>query len=55
MSRCTILAWARFIENQGRGLSLVDWTIAIASQELGAHVFTFDVDFAQQGLAVIPR
>ena len=49
------VAKTRFIENQGRGLSLVDWTIAIASQELGAHVFTFDTDFAQLGLAVIPR
>ena len=49
------LAWARFTENQGRGLSLVDWTIAIASQELSAHIFTFDTDFAQQGIAVIPR
>lgn len=48
-------AWTRFIESEGRGLSLVDWTIAIASQELGAHVFTFDTDFAQQGVAVIPR
>ena len=48
-------AWSRFMENQGRGLSLVDWTIAIASQELGAHVFTFDEDFVQQGVAVIPR
>ena len=48
-------AWTRFTENQGRGLSLVDWTIAIASRELGAHVFTFDEDFIQQGVAVIPR
>ena len=48
-------AWTRFIASEGRGLSLVDWTIAIASQELGAHVFTFDTDFAQQGIAVIPR
>lgn len=49
------LAWARFTGNQGQGLSFVDWTIAIASRELGAHVFTFDTDFAQQGHAVIPR
>ena len=46
-------AWTRFMENQG--LSFVNWTIAIASQELGAHVFTFDTDFAEQGVAVIPR
>ena len=48
-------AWTRFIENQGRGLSLVDWTIAIASRELGAPIFAFDADFAQQGLPVLPR
>ena len=48
-------AWVRFTETQGRGLSLVDWTITIASRELGAQVFTFDEDFIQQGVAVIPR
>lgn len=48
-------AWTRFTESRGQGLSFVDWTIAIASRELGAHIFTFDADFIQQGLPVVPR
>ena len=48
-------AWTRFMESEGRGLSMVDWTIAIASRELGANVFTFDTGFAESGITVIPR
>lgn len=48
-------AWDRFMAEQGRGLSFVDWTTAIASREMRAPVFTFDAGFAGQGLSVVPR
>lgn len=48
-------AWELLLRNQGTGLSLVDWTIALASSILDAPIFTFDGDFANQGLFVIPR
>ena len=48
-------AWERFMERRGSGLSFVDWTIVVASREISAAVFTFDSDFADEGLAVIPR
>ena len=47
-------AWGRFMAAQGRGLSFVDWTIAVASREMGAPVFTFDRGFANEGLPVAP-
>ena len=48
-------AWERYMANQGRGLSLVDWTVAVASREMSAPVFTFDGDFAKEGFLVVPR
>ena len=49
-------AWSLLTENQGEGLSLVDWTVALVSRRLDAQTFTFDGGFAnQQGLYVIPR
>lgn len=48
-------AWDRYLSSQGQGLSFVDWTTAIASYRLGAHVFTFDSGFARQGLPTVPR
>ena len=48
-------AWGRFISNRGQGLSFVDWTTVIVSQEIGAYVFTFDSGFAKQGCPVVPR
>ena len=48
-------AWDRFMDRRGRGLSFVDWTIVVASREMGAPVFTFDGGFAEEGLAVVPR
>ena len=48
-------AWDAFAAEQGRGLSLVDWTMALASREMSAPVFTFDADFAAQGIPVEPR
>ncbi len=40
---------------EGRGLSFVDWTIAVASREMGAPVFTFDSGFANEALPVLPH
>ena len=48
-------AWNRFMAEQGRGLSFVDWTTVVASREMGAPVFTFDGGFASEGLPVLPR
>ena len=48
-------AWELLLANQGAGLSFVDCTLALASRILNAPVFTFDGDFANQGLLVIPR
>lgn len=49
-------ALALLTANQGAGLSLVDWTVALVSRRLAAQTFTFDSDFAnQQGLYAIPR
>ena len=53
-SRTHSAAWDRYMAERGRGLSFVDWTIAVASREMGAPVFTFDGGFASQGLHVLP-
>ena len=50
-----IEAWRRLTANQGSGLSFVDWTAALVSRVIGAHVFTFDRAFADEGLPVLPR
>lgn len=47
-------AWDLYMAEQGRGLSFVDWTTAVASREIGAPVFTFDGGFASQGIHVLP-
>ena len=54
-SRVHDQAWDRYMADQGRGLSLVDWTTVVVSHEIRAPVFTFDGGFANQGLAVVPR
>lgn len=48
-------AWNLLMENQGAGLSFVDWTVALVSRNLDAHIFTFDSDFAKHALPVLPR
>ncbi len=49
-------AWSRFMAEQGRGMSFVDWTTAVASRQMeDAPVFTFDKGFADAGLPVVPR
>jgi predicted nucleic acid-binding protein len=47
-------AWRRLAANHGVGLGFVDWTTALVSTRLGAPVFTFDRDFAREGLSVVP-
>jgi predicted nucleic acid-binding protein len=44
----------RLLDSRGAGLSFVDWTVALASNTIGAHVFTFDSGFANQGVPVLP-
>ena len=53
-SRMHDAAWERFQTYRG-GLSLVDCTIAVASLNMDAPVFTFDGDFASEGFLVVPR
>lgn len=48
-------AWNNFTSHYGAGLGFVDWTAALVSRVLDAHIFTFDRGFANQGLPVIPR
>ena len=48
-------AWDRLVERQGAGLNFVDWTVALASEELDAVIFTFDGGFVNRGYSVIPR
>ena len=47
-------AWAEMENRAGRDLSLVDWTVLLAARRLGASVFTFDSDFFNEGVEVIP-
>lgn len=54
-SRVHDQAWDRYVADQGRGLSLVDWTTVVVSREMRAPVFTFDGGFTNQGLTVVPR
>lgn len=54
-SRMHAEAWDGFMAEQGRGLSFVDWTMAVASREMSAPVFTFDAGFATQGIPTEPR
>ena len=48
-------AMGRLMALQGQGLSFVDWTTAVASQEMSATVFTFDRGFANEALPVVPH
>ena len=47
-------AWRQYATHQGRDLNFVDWTTVVVSQGIGATIFTFDSDFANQGMPVIP-
>ncbi len=54
-SRVHTEAWDRYMAEQGRGLSFVDWTSVVLSRKMRVPVFTFDAGFANQGLAAVPR
>jgi predicted nucleic acid-binding protein len=48
-------AWAELEERQGKGLSLVDWSVVMAARELNGRIFAFDGGFAREGIAVLPE
>ena len=48
-------AMREFTSSEGRGLSLVDWTVVMAARIRSAHVFTFDSGIANSGIVVVPR
>ncbi len=48
-------AMAEYKAAEGRGLSLVDWTIVVVSRMMSARVFTFDAGMARQVVDAIPR
>ncbi len=48
-------AWRRFADSRGVGLNLVDWTVAVVAESMNAPIFTFDSDFGNRGLPVVPR
>lgn len=48
-------AMAEYKAVQGRGLSLVDWTIIVVSRLMSARVFTFDTGMTHQVVDAIPR
>ncbi len=48
-------AMAEYKAAEGRGLSLVDWTIVIVSRMMSACVFTFDAGMTHQVVDAIPR
>ena len=47
-------AWGELERMEGRGLNFVDWVVAVVARELSGNVFTFDSDFARQGVPVVP-
>jgi predicted nucleic acid-binding protein len=47
-------AWKRMLERNGARLSFVDWSTIVAAENARAVIFTFDQDFQQEGLIVIP-
>ena len=46
--------WNRMRDYGDSRLSLVDWSVIISAEVTRSAIFTFDSDFAQQGLTVIP-
>ena len=45
--------WRLYVSQQGQGMNFVDCSVAIAARKMGATIFTFDSDFANQGLPVV--
>ena len=48
------LTWERMQAGAGSRLSFVDWSVIVMAEQTRAAVFTFDSDFASEGLTVIP-
>ena len=47
--------WRRFADARGIGMNLVDWTVAVVSETLNAHICTFDRGFSNRGFSVVPH
>jgi predicted nucleic acid-binding protein len=47
-------AWRLYTSNRGEGMNFVDCSVAVAAREMGSPIFTFDSDFANYGLTVVP-
>ena len=46
--------WSRMESRGGARLSLVDWSVIVTAESTRSAIFTFDSDFALEGLTVIP-
>ncbi len=46
--------WSRMENRGGTRLSLVDWSVIVSAENTRSVIFTFDSDFALEGLTVIP-
>ena len=46
--------WNRMENHGGSRLSLVDWSVIVTAESARAAIFTFDSDFALEGLTVLP-
>ena len=46
-------AMREFIATDGRGLSLVDWTVVLVARLKSARIFTFDRRMANSGVSVV--
>lgn len=46
--------WRRMHSRGSSRLSLVDWSVIVNAENTRSAIFTFDSDFASEGLAVIP-
>ena len=45
--------WERMDASGGR-LNLVDWSVIVMAEQTRSAIFTFDSDFAKEGLRVVP-
>ena len=46
--------WKRMENRGGTQLSFVDWSVIVSAENIRSSIFTFDSDFALEGLTVIP-
>ena len=46
--------WQRMSASGGSRLSFVDWSVIVMAEQTRSAIFTFDSDFASEGLTVIP-